>query len=153
MFIISCRHNDYHMCGRFLLVVPYSEVVERFHIDRVLNKYNTSYNIAPGQNVPVVLRDKDEGIAVLDSFKWGLVPFWAKDPKIGSRMINARIETIAEKPSFRNALQKRRCIIVASGFYEWKKTGDDKGPRYFFMPERKVFGFAGLWERWKSPGG
>jgi putative SOS response-associated peptidase YedK len=105
------------------------------------------YNVAPTQQVGVV-RTAD-GQRELSFMQWGLVPRWAKDPKIGSQMINARAETAAEKPSFRDAFKRRRCLVVADGFYEWKKTGGKtKQPFYIRMKDNRPFGFAGLWERW-----
>lgn len=105
------------------------------------------YNIAPSQNAPVV-RDVDGKRRSLSLLRWGLIPSWAKDEKIGHRMINARAETLAEKPSFRKALQERRCVIPANGFYEWRQTEQGRQP-YFIKPhDRRLIGMAGLWERW-----
>jgi putative SOS response-associated peptidase YedK len=106
------------------------------------------YNIAPSQAVAVIANSERRA---LEFFKWGLIPSWAKDPKIGNRLINARAETLAEKPSFRAALKKRRCLILADGFYEWKKEGQTKTPMYLKLKEGQPFAFAGLWETWKSP--
>jgi putative SOS response-associated peptidase YedK len=109
-----------------------------------------SYNVAPGQNVAVLLKDDSRKLGVL---KWGLIPHWSKDPAIGNRMINARAETIAEKPSFKHPLRRKRCLIVADGFYEWRKDGTQKTPMYIFLKNRKPFVFAGLWDVWTSPEG
>jgi putative SOS response-associated peptidase YedK len=109
-----------------------------------------SYNIAPTQQVAVVLVD---GMKRLLPVRWGLVPSWAKDISVGNKMINARAETITEKPSYRNAFKKRRCLVVADGFYEWQKVGEGKRPVYIKLKSGKPFGFAGLYEVWKSPDG
>lgn len=141
------------MCGRFTLTVDPADLQEAFYW---VNFGNTSlsprYNIAPTQGVAVVTNN---GENKLDFFTWGLVPFWAKDPSIGSRMINARAETLAVKPSFRNAFKRRRCLILADGFYEWKKIPDNKIkiPTYIRLKDGKPFAFAGLWENWHSPDG
>jgi putative SOS response-associated peptidase YedK len=110
------------------------------------------YNIAPSQPIAVVANNGDNRI---EYFRWGLVPSWAKDESIGNRMINARCETLAEKPMFRTALKRRRCLIPADGFYEWKKNpdGKTKTPMYIRMKGGKPFAFAGLWDRWLSPDG
>ncbi len=108
------------------------------------------YNIAPTQAVIVV---GDDGKRYLKAMRWGLIPSWAKDPSIGNRMINARVETLAEKPAFRAGLKKRRCIIPADGFYEWQKLGKIKQPMRIVLKTREAFGFAGLWEHWRSPDG
>ena len=137
------------MCGRFTLVSPYVAVTERFHASASPD-LRPRYNIAPGQDVLCVIRD---GANRLEPLRWGLIPFWAKDPAIGSRLINARAETLAEKPSFRNAFAKRRCLVVADGFYEWRPAGKRRVPVYIFLKSKKPFGFAGLYERWKAPDG
>ena len=137
------------MCGRFTLVSPYVAVTERFHAAAPPD-LRPRYNIAPGQDVLCVIRDVENRIEPL---RWGLIPFWAKDPSIGNRLINARAETVAEKPSFRSAFAKRRCLVVADGFYEWRPAGKRKVPVYIFLKSKKPFGFAGLYESWKDPGG
>ncbi|UCF29428.1 MAG: SOS response-associated peptidase, partial [Chloroflexota bacterium] len=110
------------------------------------------YNVAPTQPVAVVPND---GTNRLDFFNWGLIPFWAKDPKIGSRLINARSETIAEKPSFRGSFKYKRCLILADGFYEWQKQPGSKTkiPMYIHLKDRAPFAFAGLWDSWNSKDG
>lgn len=123
------------MCGRFVLLESFIK------IDHVASPIIPSYNIAPSQQVSVILNR--EGKIVLDKFHWGLVPFWSKDKSIGNKMINARMETVAEKPAFRAAFKSRRCLIPADGFYEWK----DKQPYYITTGE--PFAFAGLWETWE----
>jgi putative SOS response-associated peptidase YedK len=137
------------MCGRFTLVSPFVAVTERFHA-AAPQDFRPRYNIAPGQDVLCVIRDGENRI---EHFRWGLIPFWAKDPAIGNRLINARAETVAEKPSFRSAFAKRRCLVVADGFYEWRPEGTRKVPVYIFLKSKKPFGFAGLYENWKDPGG
>ena len=112
--------------------------------------YHARFNIAPTQAVILV---GDDGKRYMKEMLWGLIPSWAKDPGIGNRMINARVETLAEKPAFRAALKKRRCIIPADGFYEWQKLGKVKQPVRIVLKSREPFGFAGLWEHWMSPEG
>src|SRR5512136_1289526 len=137
------------MCGRFTLVSPYVAVTERFHAAAPLD-LRPRYNIAPGQDVFCVIRDGENRI---ERLRWGLIPFWAKDPAIGNRLINARAETVAEKPSFKSAFAKRRCLVVADGFYEWRPAGKRKVPVYICLKSKKPFGFAGLYETWKTPEG
>ncbi len=110
------------------------------------------FNIAPGQQVAVV-RQNHSDLRQLTTMKWGLVPYWAKDPTVGNRMVNARCETVHEKPSFRQAFRSRRCIIPASGFYEWHHTGKKKIPHYIRLRDGNLMSLAGLWEKWKSPHG
>ncbi len=137
------------MCGRFTLTLDPDEVQQAFDLSSPLPaEFTPRYNIAPSQAVAVIANGPSRK---LEFFKWGLIPSWAKDPKIGNRMINARAETLNEKPSFRTALKKRRCLILADGFYEWKKEGKTKTPVYLQLKEGEPFAFAGLWETWKSP--
>ena len=137
------------MCGRFTLVSPAAVVTERFHAAAPA-ELKPRYNVAPAQEILCVIRD---GPNRLEPLRWGLIPPWAKDPAIGNRLINARAETLAEKPSFREAFIRRRCLVVADGFYEWRAAGKRKVPVYLFLKSKGPFGFAGLYERWKSPGG
>lgn len=137
------------MCGRFTLVSPFVAVAERFRLAEPAG-LRPRYNIAPGQEILCVLGD---GKNRLESLRWGLIPSWAKDPAIGNRLINARAETLAEKPSFRQAFARRRCLVVADGFYEWRSAGKRKVPVYIFLKSRTPFGFAGLYETWKAPDG
>lgn len=134
------------MCGRYTLSDP-GDLLQDLgveHHDETLPRYN----IAPTQGV-LAVRPGDDGAArQAVTLRWGLIPFWAKDPSIGSRMINARSETVAEKPSFKHALKRRRCLIPADGFYEWTKVGKAKQPYHIHFPDRSPFVFAGLWERW-----
>jgi putative SOS response-associated peptidase YedK len=137
------------MCGRYVLLTDLSVIVESFDIGRVACEYRPGSNISPGQQVAVVLRR--DGQNSLVHFQWGLIPSSATDPSIGNRMFNARAETLSEKPSFRNAFAKRRCLIPADGFYEWKKLGKLKQPFQFSLKSGEPFGFAGLYESWISP--
>ncbi|MDO9229802.1 MAG: SOS response-associated peptidase [Syntrophales bacterium] len=137
------------MCGRFILLTDLSVIVESFRIGDVAAEYKPGSNISPGQQISAVIRSEDANKLV--DFRWGLIPSWAKDPSIGNRMFNARAETIAEKPSFREALKKRRCLIVADGFYEWQKIGRIKKPLRFSLKSGEPFGLAGLYETWISP--
>ena len=137
------------MCGRFTLVSPFAVVAERFGAAAPAG-LRPRYNIAPGQDILCVVAD---GARRIEPMRWGLIPFWAKDPSIGNRLINARAETLAVKPSFRGAFAKRRCLIAADGFYEWRQAGRRKVPVYVFLKSREPFGFAGLYEVWKAPDG
>ncbi len=134
------------MCGRFIGYRQLDELQQFFPIDRANCDVTANFNVAPTQEILAIYTY--EGENWLDRFHWGLVPFWAKDPSIGNRMINARAETIAEKPSFKNAFKKRRCLIIADGFYEWKGTKGQKQPMLITLPDKKPFAFAGLWEIW-----
>lgn len=138
------------MCGRFSRKATLQAIVDEFEIEEVSGTIEPSYNIAPGQEIAVILKDESRKLGLL---KWGLIPAWSKDPKIGYRMINARAETLAEKPSFKHPLRRKRCLIVADGFYEWKKEGKQKIPMYIFLKDQKPFVFAGLWDTWTSPEG
>jgi putative SOS response-associated peptidase YedK len=137
------------MCGRFILVIDLSVLVDYFQIGEVSSEYKTGCNICPGEQISAVIRSRD--VNKLVNFRWGLVPSWAKDPSIGYKMINARAETIAEKPSFKDAFKWRRCLIPAEGFYEWQKLGKIKQPLRFYLKSGQPFGFAGLYESWMSP--
>jgi putative SOS response-associated peptidase YedK len=139
------------MCGRFTLTADISALQESFPWLGIPSGLEPRYNIAPSQPVAVVPND---GKNRLDFFTWGLIPSWAKDPSIGNRMINARAETLAEKPSFRNAFRRRRCLVLADGFYEWRKDdGKSKTPMYIRLEDGSPFAFAGLWEIWNAPDG
>ncbi len=142
------------MCGRFTLSTNMDDLQERFDFEARDLVFRASYNVAPTQQVLAVLGSADDGGKNQpEIMRWGLIPFWAKDPSIGSRMINARSETVAQKPAFRNALQKRRCLVLADGFYEWRKEGKDKVPMYICSRSREPFAMAGLYETWKLPEG
>jgi putative SOS response-associated peptidase YedK len=129
------------------------QVALRFDVQESEFAPTARYNVAPQQTVGVVRRaDAGKGgERFLDGYRWGLVPFWAKEPGIGNKMINARAETLAEKPSFRNALTRRRCLIPADGFYEWDKLGGTRQPSHFRRRDGGLFAFAGLWEEWRDP--
>ncbi|MCF8053364.1 MAG: SOS response-associated peptidase [Desulfobacterales bacterium] len=138
------------MCGRFVAFSAIDEIQKHFGVDQLrAEQVQPSYNVAPTQQIAVVRRDGDE--RVMETMHWGLVPFWAKDPSIGSRMINARIETVAGKPSFKAAFKKRRCLIVNDGFFEWTGSKGNRQP-LFIKPEGEAgpFAFAGLWEVWRA---
>ena len=139
------------MCGRFTIQMGTADLGALFHAAPRGESLAPSFNVAPGQLVPVVLREEDR--LVLTSMRWGLVPSWAKDAAIGNRLINARVETVAEKPTFRKAFRERRCLVVADGFYEWRAEGKRKVPYHITLADRDVLSFAGLWERWVSPEG
>jgi putative SOS response-associated peptidase YedK len=136
------------MCGRFVGYRSLDELKGFFPIDKAACDAISNYNVAPSQEILAIARYETENWLV--KFHWGLVPFWAKDISIGNRLINARSESIAEKPSFRNAFKKRRCLIIADGFYEWKGEKGRKQPMFITSPDHKPFAFAGLWETWKK---
>src|SRR5690625_5192710 len=136
------------MCGRFTLLATEEEILQYFAIDEPIEHYEPSYNVAPGQNVLAVIHDgKQKRIGPL---RWGLVPSWAKDEKIGYRMINARSETAHEKPSFRQLMARKRCLTVAYSFYEWQTVNGMKQPQRIQVENRRLFTFAGLWDKWVS---
>lgn len=135
------------MCGRYQLVANEDDIRIRFNVDIYEDIYRSSLNCAPTQQLPVILNTEPKKLSFL---KWGLIPFWAKDQKIGSRLINARSETIDSKPAFKHAFRKRRCLVVSSGFYEWKKEEKRKIPYRFFVRSEKLFSMAGIWEEWKD---
>jgi putative SOS response-associated peptidase YedK len=139
------------MCGRFVLENTPEQIRETYRLTNVPD-LSPRYNIAPSQPVAVV-RQHNGGDRELAFLQWGLVPAWSKDAAIGYKMINARCETVQEKPSFRQAFLARRCVIPASGFYEWEKSGKEKVPHYIHLRDGQVMSLAGLWEKWKSPEG
>ncbi len=139
------------MCGRFTLTSPADQIQELFQVGK-LPELPPRYNVAPTDRV-LSIRLADEGDRSAEMMRWGLVPFWADDPKIGARMINARSETVHEKPAFRDAFASRRCLIAADGFFEWKKMKGRKQPFHFTLAGGEPFGFAGLWERWRDEDG
>lgn len=142
------------MCGRYTLTLNMDTVAKAFHVAPAPSlQAQPRYNIAPTQDVVTIMRDKEDEAPHLTLLRWGLIPSWSKDESVGSRMINARAETLAEKPSFKRLLQGKRCLIVADGFYEWKKEAGGKTPMYFTLPDHEPFAFAGLWDAWKSPDG
>jgi len=145
------RYND-NMCGRFTLRAPASVVAEQFALFE-MPPFAPRFNIAPTQPVAVVraVGERPPPERELVWLRWGLIPGWAGDPAIGSRMINARAETAAEKPAYRAAMRRRRCLVVADGFYEWQRTGGRKQPYFIHMRDDRPFAFAGLWEAWEGP--
>lgn len=138
------------MCGRFVGFRRLEELVKYFPIDVANVKVTPNYNVAPTQEILTITRHDDQNR--LEKRHWGLVPFWAKDTTHGGRMINARSETVATKPSFRMAFKWRRCLILADGFYEWKKENGKKQPMYLTLPDGLPLAFAGLWETWDNQG-
>jgi putative SOS response-associated peptidase YedK len=140
------------MCGRFTLTLDPGELQDMIPGFVNQSTFTPRYNIAPTQPVAVIT---NSNVPQLDYYLWGLIPSWAKDPEIGSRLINARSETLAEKPSFRAAFRRRRCLVLANGFFEWKAVPGEKSktPMFIHLKTGKCFGFAGLWEIWSSPDG
>ncbi|HLX63427.1 MAG TPA: SOS response-associated peptidase [Planctomycetota bacterium] len=147
------------MCGRYTLATTYDELREFFQLDDDFPLYSARYNIAPTQPV-LAVRD----VAVLDGekaaqkrrvafFSWGLVPSWSKDPRLGAKLINARAETLAEKPAFRTAFKRRRCLVPADGFYEWQRSGRRKQAFHIRLRREKLFAFAGIFDEWHGPNG
>jgi putative SOS response-associated peptidase YedK len=130
------------MCGRFAITATKKDLEERFSSKFELD-WKPNFNAAPTQQLPIILNDDLHKITFA---KWGLIPFWAKDEKIGYKMINARAETIQEKKTYKSAFEKRRCLVLASGFYEWKKTKEGKKP-YYFQTKDSLFAMAGIWEK------
>lgn len=155
--IFAATSGFYHigshiMCGRFTLSQSPESLEAAFRLPTV-PAIPPSYNIAPSQPVPVVRQPGEVADRELTFLLWGLVPSWSKDPKMGSRLINARAETVTEKPAFRSAFKRRRCLVVADGFYEWQRSDGQKQPFYFCIDDRQPFGFAGLWEHWEGGDG
>lgn len=141
------------MCGRFTRRVDRKTVAADFGLalDQV-PELDPRYNVAPTQEI-LIVRRRRSGAREAALSRWGLIPSWANDAKIGNQLINARAETLSSKPSFRNAFKSRRCLVVADGFYEWRKTGKQKQPYHICLVDGEPFGFAGLWETWHAPDG
>jgi putative SOS response-associated peptidase YedK len=141
------------MCGRFTLFTTYEYLLSEFDIQQVFDKeyYEESYNIAPTHNVVSIINDGTKNR--MGYLKWGLIPSWAKDDKMASKMINARSETVDEKPSFKKSFYQRRCIIPMDSFYEWKRDGKVRTPLRIKMRDDSLFAVAGLWDTWKNPSG
>ncbi len=135
------------MCGRFSIPDQELVMLDVFG-DKLKAKWKERFNVAPSQDIPAIKSPTE-----FSMIRWGLIPSWAKELSIGNKMINARAETVSEKPSFRSAFKKRRCLIISNGFFEWKKEGSKKQPYYIFMKGHEPFCFAGLWEKWVSPEG
>ena len=139
------------MCGRFSLTADLAELARRFEFEGNWSELEPNYNVAPTHNILTFI---DDGENRRGGFmRWGLIPHWAKTPSIGSRMINARAETLAQKPAYRSAFKRRRCLVLADGFYEWQKFGRTKTPMRIVMESGEPFAFAGLWALWKDPEG
>jgi putative SOS response-associated peptidase YedK len=136
------------MCGRFTASFEFREIKVRFRLQNDLPLLARRYNIAPLQEVPVIIQNG--GVNQLKRMRWGLVPSWAPDRSIANRMINARAETISEKPSFRRLLERQRCLIPADGFYEWRREGNHKVPVWVHLKKKEPFAFAGLWDVWRD---
>lgn len=150
---VSLRSTHHPMCGRTTLLFTWAELSALMRLTTDLNvPIPRRFNLAPTQTAPIVRATADGGREVA-MLRWGLVPSWAKDLSVGSRMINARAETVATKPAFRSALRSRRCLIPISGFYEWQQLEDRKQPWYIHMKAEPLFMLAGLWERWVPPDG
>ncbi|MEO6308774.1 MAG: SOS response-associated peptidase [Nitrospiraceae bacterium] len=140
------------MCGRFTQTATPEVIAEHFHLDEP-PLFTPRYNIAPSQQVAAIRFNAETTTRECVMLRWGLIPSWAKDPKIGNQCINAKAETVAEKPSFRSAFKKRRCLVVADGFYEWQVQGTRKQPMWIGLRDRRPFAFAGLWEHWSPNDG
>lgn len=138
------------MCGRFTLTVDPAELREMLELGEIPAGLQPRYNIAPTQPVAVVTSAQDRKVEL---FQWGLIPSWSKDPSMGGRMINARAETLPEKPAYRVPFARKRCLILADGFFEWKPQGKGKQPFFIQLQSREPFAFAGLWDHWVSPEG
>ncbi len=135
------------MCGRYTLKTPLDKLVQQFDLTGQSPTLSPNYNVAPTQNVAAVMNGRR-----LETLRWGLIPSWAKDDSIGARLINARAETVNEKPSFRSAFRRRRCLIPADGFYEWRRLNGGKQPYYITLRGGEPFVFAGIWESWSGAG-
>ena len=136
------------MCGRYTISAPSDVVADLFELDPPPVEFSARFNVAPTQEAPVVRMSEQENRRTLKHLRWGLIPFWAKDRSLGDRMINARAETVAEKPAYRASFKRKRCLVVADGFYEWQATGGPKQPFLFRMSSGLPFAIAGLWDRW-----
>jgi len=139
------------MCGRFTASFDYRQIKVRWNLRGDFPLFGPRYNIAPSQDVPVSVRNEDRH--QLKTMRWGLLPSWAQDPSIGQRMINARAETLLEKPSFKQLVATRRCLVPGDGFYEWRREGMRKVPMWIHLKKREPFAFAALWDYWRDPAG
>ena len=140
------------MCGRFTQTASPEVIAEQFQLKEP-PIFKTRYNIAPSQSIAAVRITPETQTRAYVMLRWGLIPSWAKDPKIGAQCINAKAETVAEKPAFRAAFKKRRCLVLADGFYEWQMQGTRKQPMWISLKTKTPFAFAGLWEHWEPPEG
>ena len=141
------------MCGRYSLTADISQLARRFEFDDDWLSSEATYNIAPTQQVLIVREGGEDAGRRATYMRWGLIPSWAKDLSIGNRMINARAETVAERPAFRTALRRRRCLVLADGYYEWRRDGRSRTPFRVTLASGEPFAFAGLWETWQDPAG
>ena len=137
------------MCGRFSIFTPTEKIQRRFNV-LFTEEFKPTYNAAPTQSLPVITQDEPRTI---DLYRWGLIPNWAKEPKVGNQMINARAETLLQKPSFRDSFKRRRCLVLTDGFYEWKQTSNQKIPYRISIRDNNLFAFAGIWDVWRTLGG
>jgi putative SOS response-associated peptidase YedK len=140
------------MCGRIVQTTPFRIVAQDFGLDRDNTSYSPRFNIPPGSRI-LVVRANTEGAIELAKLRWGLIPGWAKDEKIAWNLTNARVETVREKPAFRESFKKRRCLVAVDGFYEWRNTPEGKIPYFIRLVDERVFYLGGLWESWKAPSG
>lgn len=138
------------MCGRYTLVSKADAIEQRFQASLEKDSFRNTFNAAPTQMLPVISNSQPDTVAY---YRWGLIPFWAKDMAIGNKLINARAETLAEKPSFKKSLQQKRCLVISDGFYEWKREGKAKQPFRITLKDNGLFAFAGLWDEWKDEKG
>lgn len=139
------------MCGRYTITVNAEGIAWRFGAERPEFEFAPTYNAAPTQNLPVVT--ETNGQRQLSLMRWGLIPYWAKEISIGNKLINARIETIDQKPAFKNSFLKRRCLVPSDGYYEWMKINGRKQPLRIVSSGKEIFSFAGIWDRWNNPEG
>jgi len=139
------------MCGRYAITTAPEAIRRLFQVPGPTPNFAPHYNAAPGQELPVIRLHPESGDRVLGALRWGLIPYWSKDAKIGWKCINARGETVKSTPAFRDAYKRRRCIVPADAFFEWKANGKAKQPYVIAMRDRQPFAFAGLWENWKDP--
>ncbi|PSH05591.1 MAG: hypothetical protein CXZ00_00110 [Acidobacteria bacterium] len=140
------------MCGRYHLSRKKELIADRFGVEPE-DDWVPRYNLAPAQDILVIRQRPDEPKRFVSRMRWGLIPYWAKDASIGNKLINARAETVATKPAFRDSLKRRRCLVPTDGFYEWVRSGKTKTPYCFTMADDSVFAFAGIWDSWRSPEG
>lgn len=139
------------MCGRFTMTVTPEELMARYGVEQLTFEYQPRYNIAPAQMIPAVI--ESEGERRIGQLRWGLIPSWAKDEKIAYSTINAKAETVHEKPAFRNSFKRKRCLLPADGFYEWQKTDGKKQPMRIMLKDKSIFSMAGIYDTWISPEG